>query len=217
MVLCAPTLSAQGFVREGAPRPSARTEETRCETWRGDIHGNDPSASIVVELCTEGTKVTGTFSWSSRESGRDRRALVGEWRNDGTLLVARDTAMLEAHPLNGWTLCTADAYTLRRISAERLEGYYHSERCHDRGNLAMTRLGAEPRPLAAKISLASPPARAAHVQIPLAIVPGAHSARCSASPGMSHESASAHWFALVAIFCVTRARRRQPSARDASA
>ncbi len=145
------TAMAQGAVQELGPRHAiAAVEEEVCELWRGDIHGNDPSAEISVRLCARGTRVVGTFIWSSRESGYDRRAMEGEWRNDGALFVGRDSAMLESHPLNGWTLCTADAYSLRRVSADRLEGTYTSERCRDHGRLAMNRVPAPPSKLSAE-------------------------------------------------------------------
>ncbi len=197
---------AQGTVQDhGARHALALASDEACEVWRGDIHGNDPSAEITVRLCTRDGHVTGTFSWSSRESGWDRRALEGEWRDDGALLVARDTSMLEVHPLNGWTLCTADAYSLRRVSPDRLEGTYTSERCRDHGALAMTRVPAPvakpseappPRPVAAPLVNA----RVAHA------VSHAGVANCSASPGATR--APGAWMLVVGGAMLALARRR---------
>ena len=129
----------QGFVQERGPRRANTTAPEACETWLGDIESNDPSARIVVELCTRAGRVSGSFFWSSAVSGWDRRALEGEWRDGGHTLAARDVAMLEAHPLHGWSLCASDSYTLRRVSSDRLEGSYTSAQCHDRGRLSLTR------------------------------------------------------------------------------
>lgn len=197
---------AQGFVREAGPRRALSLDvpTPRCELWRGDIHGNDPTASITVRLCTEGSRVTGTFAWSSDESGSDRRSLEGAWSADGAVLTARDTAMLEATPRHGWTLCTADSYALRRVSPDRLEGTYVSSRCNDRGNLAMVRVPDAP---AKPAETASAPAAAV---IPPAVLSTHHtraSAGCSASPGPG--GASSSWAVVGAVaLCAAMARRR---------
>lgn len=199
---------AQGAVQELAPRHTLATavDDEVCELWRGDIHGNDPSAEISVRLCTRGTRVVGAFSWSSHESGSDRRAIEGEWRNGGALFVGRDTAMLESHPLNGWTLCTADAYSLRRVSPDRLEGTYTSERCRDHGQLSMTRVATPPaKPAAEPRDEVVPPAVAAHVS---RVTVRAHTGRCSASPGVSVRP-GAWFFALGAAIVGASQRRRR--------
>ncbi len=197
---------AQGAVQDVAPRRAlAPVADEVCETWRGDIHGNDPSAEITVRLCTLDGHVTGTFAWSSHESGSDRRSIEGDWRNDGALFVGRDTAMLEAHPLHGWTLCTADAYSLRRVSPDRLEGTYTSERCRDHGQLAMTLVPTPAaKPDAAPPARIAPPAtaaRAARVSFHTT------EARCSATPGVP--STPGAWvFALGAVLACVSLRRR---------
>jgi len=177
-LLFAGTAHGQGFVQERGPRRPTTQEPDACETWLGDIQGNDPSARIVLELCARGGRVTGTFFWSSSVSGWDRRAVEGEWRDGGHTLAARDTAMLEAHPLHGWTLCTSDSYALRRVAADRLEGSYTSEQCRDHGRLSLTRRALPTRtahrPVAAPPQLASFAPAARH-----------KGARCSASPGMT--------------------------------
>lgn len=197
---------AQGAVQDVAPRHALEpVADEVCELWRGDIHGNDPSAEISVRLCTRDGRVTGTFAWSSRESGSDRRAIEGEWRNGGALFVGRDAAMLEAHPLHGWTLCTADAYSLRRVSPDRLEGTYTSERCRDHGQLAMTRVPTPAaKPDATPLAVAPAPAtaaRAARVSFHTT------AARCSATPGVP--STPGAWvFALGAVLAAVSRRRR---------
>jgi len=56
-------LMAQGAVQEQAARRLLTpVSEERCEVWRGDIRGNDPTAEITVRLCTREGRVTGTFS-----------------------------------------------------------------------------------------------------------------------------------------------------------
>jgi hypothetical protein len=202
----ATTAMAQSAVQDIAPRHilSPDAEEV-CELWRGDIHGNDPSAAISVRLCTREGHVTGTFSWSSRESGSDRRAIDGEWRDNGGLFVGRDVAMLEAHPLHGWTLCTADAYSLRRVSADRLEGTYTSARCRDHGELAMTRIAPPPsKPETAPRVVVAPPAaaaRVAHVSFRTS------AARCSAAPGVATTPGAWVFVLGAALACVSRRRR----------
>lgn len=200
--------SAQGFVQQRDPRrPPPLAAAGGCELWVGDIHGNDPSAEITVQICSDGDVVTGTFLWSSLESGWDRRTFEGRWGADRATLAARDTAMLEVHPLNGWRLCTADRYDLRRVSPTRLEGTYESASCHDHGNLAMNlREGSSVGPM-----------------LPIAPSPGAYTRgttrtrlwerlSCSASP---HGRTAPSPFAGVALAAgltvgVARRRRRGP-------
>jgi hypothetical protein len=196
---------AQGAVQEQAARRLLTpVSEERCEVWRGDIRGNDPTAEITVRLCTREGRVTGTFSWSSRESGWDHRALVGEWRDDASLLVARDTAMIEAHPLHGWTLCTADAYSLRRTSPDRLEGTYSSARCHDHGRLSMTRVAVAPSKPEGD---AAPTPRTVDAPRLARIAVRTHTARCSAAPGLP--GASSAWAMVLGGAMLVMARRRR--------
>lgn len=208
LLLLSGAVNAQGIVAERGPRhPAAPAAET-CETWEGDIRGNDPSARIVVELCTRGDRVRGTFLWSSSVSGWDRRALEGEWRDGASTLAARDTAMLDAHPLHGWTLCASDSYALRRVSADRLEGSYTSARCRDHGRLAINRRVPAPVP-AAKVPSSRP--RFTAVPTLASFRPSAHHgiARCSATPGMSTGSPS--WMMVMALagaMAFTRRRGR---------
>lgn len=135
--------SAQGTVQardSRRPPPLQRTE--RCEVWEGTISGNDPTAQASMQVCrAEGPRVTGMFLWSSLQSGWNRRAFEGEWSADGQTLTLRDTRMIESHPLNGWMLCTADRYVLRRSAATRLDGTYDSDGCTDHGTLTMTLRG----------------------------------------------------------------------------
>lgn len=204
-LLDAGALMAQGAVQEqGARRLLTPVPEERCEVWRGDIRGNDPTAEITVRLCTREGHVTGTFSWSSRESGWDHRALVGEWRDDASLLVARDTAMIEAHPLHGWTLCTADAYSLRRTSPDRLEGTYSSARCHDHGRLSMTRVAVtSSKPDGERL----PTPRVVEAPRAARTLVRARTARCSAVPGMP--GASCAWVLAAGAAMLVTARRRR--------
>ncbi len=207
-LLFAGSAQGQGFVRENGPRRPTDPAPNACETWLGDIEGNDPSARIVVELCARAGRVTGTFFWSSAVSGWDRRALEGEWRDGGHTLAARDTAMLEAHPLHGWTLCASDSYTLRRTGADRLEGVYTSAACRDRGRLSLTRRPLPPSP--SHRPVAPPPQLAA-------FSPASHHAvaRCSATPGVG--GAEGGGFAAVALgaACAAMARRRARQSGEA--
>jgi MYXO-CTERM domain-containing protein len=203
--------SAQGFVQQRDPRrPPPLAAAGGCELWVGDIHGNDPSAEITVQLCSDGDAVTGTFLWSSLESGWDRRTLEGRWGADRATLTAHDTAMLEVHPLNGWRLCTADRYDLHRVSPTRLEGTYESASCHDHGNLAMNlREGSSVAPL-----------------LPIAPSPGAytHGATrnrlwdrlgCSASPRGHKDPSRVAYVTLAAVLFVGLARRRRRGLNEA--
>ncbi|MEZ4390761.1 MAG: hypothetical protein R3A48_06655 [Polyangiales bacterium] len=135
--------SAQGTVQARDPRrPPPLQRSARCEVWEGTISGNDPTAQASMQVCREGgARVTGVFLWSSLQSGWNRRAFEGEWSDDGQTLTLRDTRMIESHPLNGWLLCTADRYVLRRAAATRLDGTYDSDGCTDHGTLSMTLRG----------------------------------------------------------------------------
>lgn len=202
------TASAQGIVQEREHRPPPMAEAEGCTLWRGDIHGNDPSAEITVRLCTRGDRVTGSFVWSSLESGWNHRTLEGEWRDGQTLLVARDTAMVESHPLHGWTLCTADSYVLRVVGEGRLEGSYASERCHDHGRLTMTQREAPPAPAAAQAK-PSPATQGPTVLPHYELTPGARHAiaRCSARPGSV--GSNGVWGALAGIVGLALVSRRR--------
>jgi hypothetical protein len=202
----AETANAQGFVQERSSRHHAsEAGNATCEEWRGEIHGNDPTAEILVELCTDGSHVTGSFYWSSRESGWDRRVLQGEW-HDNTFLTARDTAMLESHPQRGWTLCTADGYNLRRVGENRLEGTYFSNSCHDHGDLVMVRRTSQTEvqttvaSKAVELSAQSPDVRTQKTM-------GA--ARCSAVPGMYTQRWG--WAGVLTCVALIIAGRRRKS------
>ena len=205
-LLFAGTAHGQGYVQERGPRRPAAQEPDACETWLGDIQGNDPSARIVLELCARGGRVTGTFFWSSSVSGWDRRAVEGEWRDGGHTLAARDTAMLEAHPLHGWTLCTSDSYALRRVAADRLEGSYTSAQCRDHGRLSLTRRALPAR--TAHRPVAAPPQLAAFA--PAAQHKGA---RCSTSPGMTGDGGA--MLLVMGAVCAALAARRGRQSGDA--
>jgi hypothetical protein len=208
VLLLGPPAQGQGFVRLRGLRHPPDALPARCETWLGDIEGNDPSARIVVELCLRDGRVTGTFFWSSAISGWDRRALEGEWRDGGYTLTARDTAMLEAHPLHGWTLCTSDSYVLRRVSADRLEGVYSSSECRDQGRLSLTRRALPASPAPAPVSV--PP----HFG-PLS--PAAHLSafHCSATPRLSRDHTLAWASVAFTTVCVPRRRRRRAQSGEA--
>ncbi len=202
----APTAGAQGTVMQQDPRrPPPMEQVTGCEIWQGFIAGNDPTAEAWVELCAEGEHVTGVFQWSSLESGWDRRALAGDWTEDHTVLTLRDTQMLEVHPRNGWTLCTADRYDLRLTAPGRVEGSYVSAACHDRGTIRMTfrnRIagpdGSLPSPLPTTPATASTESPQSTHRAGL---------RCTAQPG---RGASAPWpLTLVALGLAAARRRRQ--------
>jgi len=205
-LLFAGTAHGQGIVQERGPRRPAAQEPDACETWLGDIQGNDPSARIVLELCARGGRVTGTFFWSSSVSGWDRRAVEGEWRDGGHTLAARDTAMLEAHPLHGWTLCTSDSYALRRVAADRLEGSYTSEQCRDHGRLSLTRRALPAR--TAHRPVAPPPQLASFA--PAASHKGA---RCSATPGTTGDGGA--MVLVMGAVCAALAGRRARQSGEA--
>lgn len=136
----APRLAhTQGTVQARDPRrPPPLEQSERCEVWEGTISGNDPTAQASMQVCAgEGLRVTGVFLWSSLQSGWDRRAFEGEWSADRNTLTLRDTHMIESHPMNGWMLCTADRYDLRRAVPTRLDGTYESAGCSDRGSLSL--------------------------------------------------------------------------------
>ncbi|MFO0629211.1 MAG: hypothetical protein U0325_26790 [Polyangiales bacterium] len=162
------TARAQGTVQMHDPRrppPLSRTE--RCEVWAGTVSGNDPTAQASMQICAEGgARVRGVFLWSSLQSGWDRRAFEGEWSPDGQGLTLRDTHMIESHPMNGWMLCTADRYDLRRVVPTRLEGSYLSAGCSDRGTLSLSLQGegemaTTPTPAPPPVGATPPPVRRA--------------------------------------------------------
>lgn len=139
----AASAQAQGTVQMQDPRrPPPLSRTSRCEVWAGTVSGNDPTAQASMQVCAEdGARVRGVFLWSSLQSGWDRRAFEGEWSADGQTLTLRDTHMIESHPMNGWMLCTADRYDLRRVAPTRLEGSYLSAGCSDRGTLSLALQG----------------------------------------------------------------------------
>lgn len=147
-LLCASALAhAQGTVQMRDPRrPPPLEPPPECELWRGHIAGNDPSAEATLQLCTTGDEVSGVFLWSSLESGWDRRTFIGQWLDAKRRLVLHDTAMLENHPANGWRLCLADRYDLRRVSDAELAGEFWSQACNDHGTMSITRLAQPPPP-----------------------------------------------------------------------
>jgi len=145
LALCfaAPHGLAQGLVQDhGIRRPPPLQPQDDCTLWTGYIPGNDPTAEATVQLCTRDRAVAGGFLWSSLQAGWSRRRFEGAWDARGAVLSLRDTAMIERHPATGWTLCTADRYTLRPEGADRLVGDYASAECHDRGTLTLVRQGA---------------------------------------------------------------------------
>lgn len=167
---------AQGTVQARDPRRPPPLERTaRCEVWEGTIAGNDPTAQASMQVCAgEGLAVTGVFLWSSLQSGWDRRAFVGAWSADGASLTLRDTHMIESHPMNGWMLCTADRYELRRTVPTRLDGTYDSAGCSDHGRISLLLRGEG--------TLAErPPTPAADV-VPEPPRPARPRCRCDAGP-----------------------------------
>ena len=160
----AATAGAQGTVQMQDPRrPPPLSRSARCEVWAGTVSGNDPTAQASMQVCAEdGARVRGVFLWSSLQSGWDRRAFEGEWSADGQALTLRDTHMIESHPMNGWMLCTADRYDLRRVVPTRLEGSYVSAGCSDRGTLSLALQGegemaSSPAPTPTAVTPARPP------------------------------------------------------------
>lgn len=202
----AATARAQGTVQMHDPRrPPPLTRTTRCEVWAGTVSGNDPTAQASMQVCAEdGARVRGVFLWSSLQSGWDRRAFEGEWSADGQSLTLRDTHMIESHPMNGWMLCTADRYDLRRVVPTRLEGSYLSAGCSDRGTISLALQGdgeiaTTPAPPPSTSSPAPPPTRSA--------------ARCGCTvPGLprGRGDAALGLAVMVVVGCVSRrgARRR---------
>lgn len=140
LLAAAPLGFAQGLVQDhGIRRPPPLQPQDDCTLWTGYIPGNDPTAEATVQLCTRDRTVAGVFLWSSLQAGWSRRRFEGAWDARGTVLSLRDTAMIERHPATGWTLCTADRYTLRPEGADRLVGDYTSAECHDQGTLTLVR------------------------------------------------------------------------------
>lgn len=141
---------AQGTIQARDPRrPTPLDPPPECELWRGHIAGNDPTAEATLQLCTEGDTVHGVFLWSSLESGWDRRRFTGQWLEAHQRLVLQDTVMMENHPANGWRLCLADRYDLRRVNDAELTGEFWSRACDDHGSLRITRVGPTAAPDAA--------------------------------------------------------------------
>lgn len=168
---------AQGTVQMQDPRrPPPLSRTARCEVWAGTVSGNDPTAQASMQVCADdGARVRGVFLWSSLQSGWDRRAFEGEWSADGQTLTLRDTHMIESHPMNGWMLCTADRYDLRRVVPTRLEGSYLSAGCGDRGTLSLALQGE------GEIATSPAPSPA-----PSTSAPTRRAARCGcAVPGLS--------------------------------
>lgn len=199
-LLLASTLAhAQGTVQLRDPRrPPPLDPPPECELWRGHIAGNDPTAEATLQLCTSGDTVSGVFLWSSLESGWNRRRFAGQWLDARQRLVLRDTDMIENHPANGWRLCLADRYDLRRVSDAELAGEFWSRACTDHGSIRVTRL----TPTTAPAEMTPAPAVAREATPPRRAVRG-----CDASPvGAPGGASRGSWGALLALAAISRSR-----------
>lgn len=201
-LLVAPVASgAQGTVQARDPRrPAPLDPPPECELWRGHIAGNDPTAEATLQLCTDGDNVHGVFLWSSLESGWDRRRFTGQWLEARQRLVLNDTVMMENHPANGWRLCLADRYDLRRVNDGELTGEFWSNACNDHGSLRITRVGPTTAPDAAPspaLTTSSPPR--ATTPTPRRVL------GCTATP-TGHTSGSALAGGLLALAALSRCR-----------
>jgi hypothetical protein len=205
-LLCASALArAQGTVQLRDPRrPPPLDPPPECDLWRGHITGNDPSAEATLQLCTTGDAVTGVFLWSSLESGWNRRRFDGRWLDARQRLVLHDTAMLENHPADGWRLCLADRYDLRRVSDAELAGEFWSQACDDHGTMRITRL-AQPAPPELTTPAPTPaptPARGVDEPLRRRRVLG-----CGAAPGGASGGATMLWgVALLGAAAISRSR-----------
>lgn len=203
-LLLLPTLAvAQGTVQARDPRrPVPLEAEPDCELWRGHIAGNDPTAEATLRLCTRGDAVTGVFLWSSLESGWNRRTFVGQWLDARRQLVLRDTAMLENHPANGWRLCLADRYDLRRVSDSELAGEFWSQSCNDHGTIRITRSAQAPAPPDATTEPASTRAPRREPAVSRRRVLG-----CQAAPAGAAWGAPGLWAVASGLAAISRSRR----------
>jgi MYXO-CTERM domain-containing protein len=203
VLLLASRVGAQGTVQAHDPRrPPPLEPGDRCEVWEGTISGNDPTAQASMQVCAlEGARVRGVFLWSSLQSGWDRRAFEGAWSADGQTLTLRDTHMIESHPMNGWMLCTADRYELRRTVPTRLDGTYVSTGCSDRGTLSLLLRGTGTLPEA------PPHADASAVPVP-AEPPRVRRPRCGCEAGSSRSPGALLGLALAAAITLRRRRAR---------
>jgi hypothetical protein len=200
LLLCSGLARAQGTVQLRDPRrPAPLDPPPECELWRGHIAGNDPSAEATLQLCTTGDEVSGVFLWSSLESGWDRRAFAGRWLDGRARLELRDTAMIENHPANGWRLCLAERYLLRRVSDAELDGEFWSPACNDHGTLRITRFAGEAQP--ALTAPAPQPAQSARRD---ARPQPRRASGCSAAPGAV--GAPSGLAALLALAAISRSR-----------
>lgn len=192
---------AQGVVRERDPRhPAPLSAALGCELWQGTVAGNDPRGEATLQLCTEGTVVTGVFHWSSPEAGWDRRSLGGRWDAARARFELRDTAMLEAHPAVGWRLCMADQYSLTLTPQGTLEGVFASHDCDDTGRLVLRRARHATGPTDASIGLATP------------APPSGRPSGCSVVPGGLGGGVGGWGWALWGLCALWQGRRRGRSA-----
>ena len=201
-LLLAPVAShAQGTVQARDPRrPAPLDPPPECELWRGHIAGNDPTAEATLQLCTLGDDVHGVFQWSSLESGWDRRRFTGRWSEARQQLVLNDTVMMENHPANGWRLCLADRYDLRRVNDGELTGEFWSNACSDHGSLRITRVGPTAPPDAAPAPAFVTPST------PRATTPTRRRVLgCTATPA-GHTSGTALFGGLMALAALSRCR-----------
>ncbi|MBI5515029.1 MAG: hypothetical protein HY909_14735 [Deltaproteobacteria bacterium] len=195
----------QGMVVLRDPRrPQDLSPEPGCALWVGRLTGNDPTGEAQLRLCPRGAlEVHGEFQWSSLQSGWDRRALEGAWDASHTVLTLHDTRMLESHPADGWTLCTADRYELRPSQPGTLSGGFWSEACQDNGTLVLSFVREVPDPSAPprpRLDLHRPPDPAGHHRRRL---------RCDGRPAVA---APKGWALAVLGLALGGARRRRPRA-----
>lgn len=119
-------------------RPDNLLPLANCELWLGKISGNDSSVEVQLNLCPgEGMELSGVLQWSSTQSGWNRRAIKGAYK-DGSKKVALlyDESFIESAPIGGWRFCLIDQYVLSRGNGV-LQGPYYSKQCKDRGSLVL--------------------------------------------------------------------------------
>jgi hypothetical protein len=110
--------------------------------WTGRLSGNDPNVSVVINLLSDGSRITGTLDWKSATSGSNQRALSGIYDKSSRILVMHDEQVDAAKINRGWRFCPIEKYDLRlSADGQSLIGQYWAASCADHGFIEARKVG----------------------------------------------------------------------------
>ncbi|MCP4503603.1 MAG: hypothetical protein GY822_27035 [Deltaproteobacteria bacterium] len=111
--------------------------DDECKSFSGVSLGNDPTQSMVMELCRQGDEVRGTRI-SEGIAGTTIFHLTGVIEDHQVKLYVSAVEMDAPNP--GWVTCTDDRFVLVWQPERRaLSGIYTSEQCQDVAEIRLVR------------------------------------------------------------------------------